>query len=134
MPPCQPERLQPPAPSRIERLPHELQRLIFSNLDYQSLIFLSTTNKHFNQHVKPQELADPMDKFEFVMRAAKDFPQHRPSEKGQDHKPGNFECYICFRAELCRIESLARMTGNVHYGGSVSNAESRKDCMHHSIA
>ena len=97
MQPCQPDRRQPATPSMIERLPHELQRLIFSNLDYQSLIFLSTTNRHFNQLVKPREMADPMDKFQFVMTAAKDFAQHRPSEKGQDHKPGNFECYICFR-------------------------------------
>ncbi|KAH6885954.1 hypothetical protein B0T10DRAFT_530818 [Thelonectria olida] len=84
-------------PSPLERLPNELQRLIFSHLDYQSLIYLSTMNRHFHRIVHPQEMADPLDKFQFVMRAAKDFPQHRPSEKGQDHQPGNYECYICFR-------------------------------------
>ncbi|KAI5457948.1 hypothetical protein BGZ63DRAFT_416418 [Mariannaea sp. PMI_226] len=84
-------------PSLFERLPNEIQRLIFSSLDYQSLILLSTTSRHFHRNVSPQEMADPLDKFEFVMKAAKDFPQHRPSEKGQDHQPGNFECYICYR-------------------------------------
>ncbi|KAH6869338.1 hypothetical protein B0T10DRAFT_594784 [Thelonectria olida] len=84
-------------PSLLERLPKELQRLVFSNLDYQSLIFLSTMNRYFHRTINPQQLAEPIDKFQFVMRAAKDFPQHRPSEKGQDHQPGNFECYICYR-------------------------------------
>ncbi|KAH6874558.1 hypothetical protein B0T10DRAFT_415178 [Thelonectria olida] len=84
-------------PSLLERLPDELQRLVFSNLDYQSLIFLSTMNRHFHRTINPQEMADPLDKFQFVMRAAKDFLQHRPSEKGQYYQPGNFECYICFR-------------------------------------
>ncbi|KAF7563245.1 hypothetical protein G7046_g889 [Stylonectria norvegica] len=86
-----------PLPSLIERLPQELRRLVFSNLDYQSLIYLSTLNRHLHQSIVPQDIADPADKFEFVIRAAKDFPQHRPSEKGQDHNPGNFECYVCFR-------------------------------------
>ncbi|KAH6959676.1 hypothetical protein BKA56DRAFT_702120 [Ilyonectria sp. MPI-CAGE-AT-0026] len=80
------------------RLPSELQRLVFSNLDYQSLIFLSTMNRYFHRAINPQEIADPLDKFQFVMRAAKDFPQHRPSEK--DQRPGNFECYICFRVRV----------------------------------
>ncbi|UKZ49323.1 hypothetical protein TrVGV298_003569 [Trichoderma virens] len=84
-------------PCLIERLPQELQRLVFSHLDYQALIHLSTMNRYFHQTINPQRMADPADKAQFVMRAAKDFPQHRPSEKGHDYKPGNFECYICFR-------------------------------------
>ncbi|KKP01961.1 hypothetical protein THAR02_05938 [Trichoderma harzianum] len=84
-------------PSLIERLPQELQRLVFSHLDYQTLIYLSTMNRYFHQTIHPQRMADPTDKAQFVMRAAKDFAQHRPSEKGHDYKPGNFECYICFR-------------------------------------
>ncbi|KAK4064558.1 hypothetical protein Trihar35433_8075 [Trichoderma harzianum] len=84
-------------PSLIERLPQELQRLVFSHLDYQTLIYLSTMNRYFHQTINPQRMADPADKAQFVMRAAKDFAQHRPSEKGHDYKPGNFECYICFR-------------------------------------
>ncbi|KAL6876993.1 hypothetical protein J3F83DRAFT_433040 [Trichoderma novae-zelandiae] len=84
-------------PSLVERLPQELQRLVFSHLDYQSLIHLSTMNRYFHRTIDPQRMADPADKAQFVMRAAKDFPQHRPSEKGHDYKPGNFECYICFR-------------------------------------
>lgn len=84
-------------PSLIERLPQELQRLVFSHLDYQTLIHLSTMNRYFHQTIDPQGMADPADKAQFVMRAAKDFPQHRPSEKGHDYKPGNFECYVCFR-------------------------------------
>ncbi|KAH6609005.1 hypothetical protein Trco_002351 [Trichoderma cornu-damae] len=84
-------------PSLIERLPQEIQKVVFSHLDYQSLIHLSTMNRYFYQTINPQGMADPADKAQFVMRAAKDFPQHRPSEKGHDYKPGNFECYICFR-------------------------------------
>ncbi|KAK7413597.1 hypothetical protein QQX98_007532 [Neonectria punicea] len=95
-----PRQCQPSMPSLLERLPRELQRLVFSNLDYQSLIFLSTMNRHFNRAINPRDMADPLDMFRFVMRAAKDFPQHRPSEKGQDHQPGNFECYICFRVRI----------------------------------
>ncbi|EEU43987.1 uncharacterized protein NECHADRAFT_30241 [Fusarium vanettenii 77-13-4] len=87
----------PAMPSLLERLSPELQLLIMSELDYQSLIFLSTVNRHFHRLIDPGRMADPADKFQFVMRAAKDFPQHRPSEKGRDHQPGNLECYICFR-------------------------------------
>lgn len=83
--------------SHVERLPEELQRIVFSGLDYLSLIRLSRTSRHFNRVIDPQAMSDPMDKLQFVMRAAKDFPQHRPSEKGQDYHPGNFECYVCFR-------------------------------------
>ncbi|KAJ6443089.1 ubiquitin-protein ligase Anaphase Promoting Complex [Purpureocillium lavendulum] len=101
-----PPQLQQPAPvcravptvsSRIERLPSELQRMIFSHLDYQALIHLSTLNRYLHRTVQPRKMADPVDMAQFVMRAAKDFSQHRPSEKGHDYRPGNFECYICFR-------------------------------------
>jgi hypothetical protein len=71
--------------------------MVFSHLDYQALIHLSTANRHFRRLVNPQAMASPSDKAQFVMRAVKDFPQHRPCEKGQDFKPGNFECYVCFR-------------------------------------
>ncbi|KJZ77563.1 hypothetical protein HIM_03287 [Hirsutella minnesotensis 3608] len=88
---------QPSMLSLIERLPHELQRMVLSHLDYQSLIYLSTMNRYFHRMIDPQRMANGLDKAQFVMRAAKDFPQHRPSEKGHDYRPGNFECYICFR-------------------------------------
>lgn len=88
------QRRQSTMPSSVERLPLELQQMIFSNLNYQSLIFMSMTNRHFNQTVKPQEMADPIDKFQFVMHAANNFEQHRPKEK---EWWGNFECYICYR-------------------------------------
>lgn len=97
---CRPSegpRRHPQIPSIVERLPNEVQRLVFSHLDYQSLIHLSTTNRHFHRTVHPAAMAEPFDKAQFVMHAAKDFPQHRPSEKGQDYRPGNFECYMCFR-------------------------------------
>ncbi|KAL6891997.1 hypothetical protein GGI43DRAFT_206642 [Trichoderma evansii] len=84
-------------PSFIERLPPEVQKSVFSYLDYEALIHLSTMNRYFHRTIDPQRMADPTDKAQFIMRAAKDFPQHRPSEKGHDYKPGNFECYICFR-------------------------------------
>ena len=87
----------PNQPSLIERLPNELRRMVFSCLDYQSLIHLSTMSRFFQREIDPQKMATVSDKAQFVMRAAKDFPQHRPSEKGHDYKPGNFECYICFR-------------------------------------
>lgn len=90
-------RPRPAMPSLIERLPRELQRVVFSHLDYQALIYLSTMNRRLHRAVDPQAMADAPDKVEFVMRAAKDFPQHRPSEKGHDYRPGNFECYVCFR-------------------------------------
>lgn len=83
--------------SYLERLPMELQRMIIARLDYQALILLSSTNRFFNKTVDPQALAGEPDKLQFVMRAAKDFPQHRPSEKASEYHPGNFECYICFR-------------------------------------
>ncbi|CEJ88681.1 hypothetical protein VHEMI04789 [[Torrubiella] hemipterigena] len=84
-------------PSGIERLPEDVQGMVYSRMDYQSLIHLSTMNRHFHGTIDPQRMADAADKAQFVMRAAKDFPQHRPSEKGHDYKPGNFECYICFK-------------------------------------
>ncbi|KAL2203922.1 hypothetical protein CC79DRAFT_1084356 [Sarocladium strictum] len=80
-------------PSFLERLPLSVHHAIFSHLDYQSLIFLSTMNRTFHSIIDPGAMADPADKFQFVMRAAKDFPQHRPREKSQ----GNFECYVCYK-------------------------------------
>lgn len=85
------------APSLIERLPSELQNMVYSNLEYQQLIHLSTMNKYFHTSVQPSQISTADDKAAFVMRAVRDFPQHRPSEKGHEYKPGNFECYICFR-------------------------------------
>ncbi|EJP61157.1 uncharacterized protein BBA_09903 [Beauveria bassiana ARSEF 2860] len=70
----------------------DIQRMIFSHLDYQSLIFLSQTSHHFHQMARP-ELADQQDQFQFVMRAEKEFKQHFPNEKS----PGNFACYFCYR-------------------------------------
>jgi hypothetical protein len=110
-------------PSIIERLPHELRGMVFANLDYQSLIHLSTMNRFFHQVINPQRMANPDDKMQFVMRAAKDFPQHRPSEKGHDFRPGNFECYICFRvrspdkfdtlqAQAAFLDTLGRIVRN----------------------
>lgn len=81
----------------MERLPGYLQGIIFDLLDYQSLIRLSTMNRHFNRMVDPQRMATTDDKMEFIMRAAREFPQHRPSVKRGNEKPGNFECYVCFR-------------------------------------
>ncbi|KAF4962753.1 hypothetical protein FSARC_9179 [Fusarium sarcochroum] len=92
-----PKPHQTPKPSPMERLPNEVQKIIVSNLDYQSLIFLSMVNQHFHRSVDPQQIATSADKFQFVMRAAKDFPQHRYNEKSKEHQPGNSECYMCFR-------------------------------------
>ncbi|KAI9171876.1 hypothetical protein HJFPF1_01367 [Paramyrothecium foliicola] len=92
-----PTQRAPLMPSLIERLPAEVQQMIFSSLDYQSLIHLSTMNRYFHRRINPQAMANPQDKVAFVMRAVKDFPQHRPTEKGHEYSPGNFECYICFR-------------------------------------
>ncbi|KAF5710153.1 f-box domain-containing protein [Fusarium mundagurra] len=92
-----PKVLQTNKLSLLERLPNDVQKLIFSNLDYQSLIFLSMVNRHFHRTVDPPRMATLQDKFELVMRAAKDFPQHWASEKKKDQRPGNLECYWCFR-------------------------------------
>ena len=54
-------------------------------------------NRHFHRTVDPPRTATLRDKFELVMRAAKDFPQHWASEKKKDQRPGNLECYWCFR-------------------------------------
>jgi hypothetical protein len=86
-----------PKPSFIERLPRDVQRLIFSHLDYQSLIFLSMTNRHFHLSVDPQRIATQQDKFEFVMRAANNFKKHWPRENKKDRRLGNSECYWCYR-------------------------------------
>lgn len=131
---------KPRQPCLIDGLPQELQRLIFSHLDYQSLIFLSTTNRHFHRVVKPKEMADPIDRFQFVMRAAKDFAQHRPSEKGQDHLPGNFECYICYRVRApdhfdvlqvpeAHVDSLGRVVSDRYPGPGDRLVRLRRFCI-----
>ncbi|CAH0037771.1 unnamed protein product [Clonostachys rhizophaga] len=88
-----------PAPGKtgpLARLPGEIRRMIFSSLDYHSLIRLSTTCRFFHRTVVPQTLADPLEMLQFVGRAM-NFPQHWPKERGSNPHPGNFECYICFR-------------------------------------
>lgn len=88
----------PPGPSpQLEQLPQEILRLTLSYLDYESLIWLSSTNHFFHRWVDPSTIARQDDKLAFVMHAANHFPQHRPCNKGPDHLPGNFECYICYR-------------------------------------
>ncbi|CAH0056766.1 unnamed protein product [Clonostachys solani] len=86
----------PGRPCPLARLPGEIRRMIFSSLDYHSLIRLSTTSRFFHRTVVPRTLADPLEMLQFVLRAA-NFPQHWPKEKGSNPHPGNFECYICFR-------------------------------------
>ncbi|PKS08664.1 hypothetical protein jhhlp_004717 [Lomentospora prolificans] len=80
----------------FERLPPELQREIFSYLDYQSLIALSCVNSYLHRTVNPQT-APIEDKFAFVMRAENYFPKHFPVVVQGQERPGNFACYICFR-------------------------------------
>lgn len=81
----------------IERLPDEIQRQIFSLLDYQTLIYLSTMNRYFQRTINPGAMASSADKAQFIMRAARDFRQHRPCLAPDNDRPGNFECYVCFR-------------------------------------
>ncbi|SPO06128.1 uncharacterized protein DNG_08817 [Cephalotrichum gorgonifer] len=100
--PSPPTTYRPMGPDRsyrfnFERLPPELQREILSRLDYQSLIALSCTNRYLNQTVDPAHLADPADKFAFVMRAENYFPRHFPVVVQGQERPGNFACYVCFR-------------------------------------
>jgi hypothetical protein len=101
--------------------------MILSHMDYQSLILLSCTNRFFNQTVNPQEMADVSDKLQFVMRAAKDFAQHRPSEKTQDYHPGNFECYVCFRVRSpdCFDSYQAQFAYVDHKGYVVTDRDAR---------
>ncbi|VUC30024.1 unnamed protein product [Clonostachys rosea] len=92
-------RSEVPAPEQLcllARLPGEIRRMIFSSLDYHSLIRLSATNRFFHRTVVPQTLADPLDMVQFVLKAV-NFPQHWPKEKPTKDHPGNFECYTCFR-------------------------------------
>lgn len=111
--------------SFIEQLPVELQRMIFTGLDYEALIHLSTTNRYFNNILDPRKMALPEDKLQFVMRAAKDFPQHRPSEKGTEYHPGNFECYICFRVRSpdCFDVHQAQFTYVDRHGQAIRDRE-----------
>lgn len=89
-------RLSSLQPSLLERLPREVQMMIYSRLPYQSLIYLSTMNRYFHHAIQPTVMAHPDDMFAFVMRAAKDFKQHRPVVEGSTQNPGNFECYVCY--------------------------------------
>ncbi|EJP69817.1 uncharacterized protein BBA_00686 [Beauveria bassiana ARSEF 2860] len=73
-------------------LSDEIQKMIFSHLDYQSLILLSQARHHFYEVARPEQ-ASPQDKFQFVMRAEKEFKQHFPNE----NSPGHFACYFCYR-------------------------------------
>ncbi|KAG7403559.1 hypothetical protein BFJ63_vAg16034 [Fusarium oxysporum f. sp. narcissi] len=65
----------------------------FRTWDYQFLIFLSTVNPHFYRTVHPQPMVTPRDNIEFVMRVAKDFPEHWATKKRKDRRRGNLECY-----------------------------------------
>ena len=76
----------------LELLPPDLQTRIYAHLDYQSLLCLSQTSHYFHKKVLPENAAF-LDKLQFVMRAEKDFRQHRCTEDF----PGNFACYFCFR-------------------------------------
>ena len=76
----------------LELLPWDVQTGIYAHLDYQSLLCLSQTSHYFRKKVLPEK-ATLEDKLQFVMRAEKDFPQHRCTEDF----PGNFGCYFCFR-------------------------------------
>lgn len=107
-----------PPRSGIERLPPRVQRRIFSHLDYASLIYLSTMNRHFQRAVDPQAMASPADKIRFVLQAAREFPQHRPCERGPDFRPGNFECYACFRVRGPEhFDALQRQHAHVDAAG-----------------
>ncbi|KAH7186436.1 hypothetical protein DER44DRAFT_816913 [Fusarium oxysporum] len=44
-------------------------------------------------HSTSQRMVTPRDKFEFVMRVAKDFPEHWATKKRKDRRPGNLECF-----------------------------------------
>ena len=79
--------------SFLAYLPSNILSIICSYLDYQSLIYLSTTNRAFHRSIDPVALSNPYDRMAFIMRAARDFPQHRPSTTNA----GNFECYVCYR-------------------------------------
>ena len=80
------------ATAELRLLPYEIQTRIFSHLDYQSLVRLSQTSHYFQKKVHP-DCAEAEDKLQFVMRAERDFLQHRPTK----NFPGNFACYCCFR-------------------------------------
>ncbi|KKA26781.1 hypothetical protein TD95_003156 [Thielaviopsis punctulata] len=90
--------------SVFERLPAEINDMIFSHLDYKSRISLSQVSRFMNRSVNPQ-LAPFQDKFSFVMNAELNFRRHWPviceddeDDNGDIHEhPGNFACYVCFR-------------------------------------
>lgn len=97
----------------------DLQRMVFSHLEYQAFIHLSTMNRYFYHKINPTKLADPLGKAQFVMRAARDFLQHRPSQKGRYYRPGNFECYICFRVRSLIILIYCNLRPRLSTGTAV---------------
>ncbi|KAL1898632.1 hypothetical protein Cpir12675_001836 [Ceratocystis pirilliformis] len=90
-PPCEPLK-----PIAFARLPRELNDMIFSLLDYKSLIRLSQTNTLLNSIVNTQ-IAPAHEKLAFVMSAEMHFSQHWPKCTDDEEHPGNFACYTCFR-------------------------------------
>ncbi|KAL2890487.1 hypothetical protein HOO65_021029 [Ceratocystis lukuohia] len=87
---------EPLKPVAFARLPRELNDMIFSLLDYKSLIRLSQTNTLLNSIVDTQ-IAPAHEKLAFVMSAEKNFSQHWPKCTDDEEHPGNFACYACFR-------------------------------------
>ncbi|KAI3571990.1 hypothetical protein IWW34DRAFT_567587, partial [Fusarium oxysporum f. sp. albedinis] len=104
-----------PRLSLLKRFSNDVQRLILSNLDYQFLIFLATVNRHFYRTAHSQRIVTPRDKIEFVMRVAKDFTEHWASKKRKDRRPGNLECYWCFRVRTPQLFDV--LQANTAYFG-----------------
>uniref|UniRef100_A0A8H7N7C9 F-box domain-containing protein n=1 Tax=Bionectria ochroleuca TaxID=29856 RepID=A0A8H7N7C9_BIOOC len=75
-----------PGSCSLARLPGEIRRMIFSSLDYHSLIRLSTTSQFFHRTVVPQTLADPLEMLQFVGRAM-NFPSTGPRREVQMPTP-----------------------------------------------
>ena len=76
-----------PAPAALNALPRELHHLIFDNLDYETSIALSQTNRLFHNIVSPQRCATK-DKELFVFKAEL-FGSHRRNSM--------YGCYFCYR-------------------------------------
>ena len=82
--------------SLFEKLPPELQRDIFKQLDYKTLINLSQCSRFLAKAVDPQS-ALWHDKFAFTLRAENYFKKHFPGQINGRETLGNFACYFCFR-------------------------------------
>ncbi|KAI5864837.1 hypothetical protein GGS23DRAFT_595529 [Durotheca rogersii] len=76
--------------ARLELLPQSVLDRICRHVPYERLLWLYQQSRALRRHVDPH-LAPHETKLSFVLRAERDYPQHRLSA------PPNLGCYMCHR-------------------------------------